>query len=149
MFLSLLRLGVILVCSAPFVHACTCPSTPKFDESYSKATVIFAGTVVARGKYGVWFRVDEQWKGRRARRIYLFTGNLRNDCDGYFDERGVHWLIYAYLDPLYASMDAKSPDAYRLRAHSCDRTAPLSAATEDLKQLRGGNSSGRRSALGR
>jgi hypothetical protein len=135
MFLSLLRLSVILLGSAPLAHASSCLSTPTFNESYSKANVIFAGTVVAHGKYGVWFRVDEQWKGRSSRTIYLFTGNLRNDLDEYFDDLGVHWLIYAYLDPLYWTGNSKRPYAHKLMSRACDRTKPLAYAAEDVKAL--------------
>jgi hypothetical protein len=123
MFLFLIRLSIILLYSAPIVHGSSCLRTSTFEESYSKANVIFTGTVIAHGKYGVWFRVDEQWKGRPSRRIYLYTGNLRNDLDEYCDDLGVHWLIYAYRDPLYASMNLKGPYTYKLRAHACDRTA--------------------------
>jgi hypothetical protein len=143
MFLSLIRLSIVLLGSALIVHGSSCLRTPTFEESYSKANVIFAGSVIAHGKYGAWLRVDEQWKGRPSRRIYLYTGNLRNDLDEYFDDLGVHWLIYAYRDPLYASMNAKVPYTYKLRAHACDRTALVSAAAEDLKNLRTRSSSAR------
>jgi hypothetical protein len=127
------------------VHGSSCLGKPAFEESYSKANVIFTGTIIAHGKYGVWFRVDEQWKGRPSRRVYLYTGNLRNDLDEYFDNLGVPWLIYAYREPLYASMNAKSPYTYKLRVHACDRTTLESAAVDDIKNLRARASAGRTS----
>ena len=57
MFLSLIRIAVVVLLSFPVASACVCASTPSVAESFSKATVVFTGTVIARGKYGSWFRV--------------------------------------------------------------------------------------------
>ena len=135
MFLSLIRITVIVLLSFPVANACVCAETPTVAESFSKATVVFEGTVIGRGKYGAWLRVDKSWKGATSRTIYLFTGNLRNDCDPWFGKPGERWLVYAQLTPLYRHENSKTPHTRKLMAHGCDRTTVLAAAAEDLRTL--------------
>jgi hypothetical protein len=135
MFLSLIRIGIVLLVSFPVAEACVCQSTPTVTESFSKNTVIFTGTVIARGKYGAWLRVDKPWKGVSSRTIYLYTGNLRNDCDPWFGKTAERWLVYARLEPLFRYENSKTPYTRRLIASGCDRTTLLVNAAEDLKTL--------------
>ena len=135
MFLSLIRIAVVVLLSFPVASACVCAYTPSVAESFSEATVIFTGTVIGRGKYGSWLRVDKSWKGAPSRTIYLFTGNSRNDCDPWFGKRGERWLVYAQLTPLYRYQDSKVPYTQKLMAHGCDRTTLLVGAEEDLRVL--------------
>ena len=96
MFLSLTRAAVVLLLAFPVANACVCADTPSVAESFSKAAAVFEGTVIRRAKYGAWLRVDKSWKGASSRTIYLYTGNLRNDCDPWFGKRGERWLVYAH-----------------------------------------------------
>ena len=135
MFLSLIRIGFVLLISFPVAQACVCLDTPTVAQSFSKATVVFEGTVIARGKYGAFLRVDKSWKGVSSRTIYLYTGNLRNDCDPWFGKRGEKWLVYAQLTPLYRYENSKVPYNRKLMASGCDRTTLLAGAGDDLQAL--------------
>jgi hypothetical protein len=135
MFLSLIRIAIVLLVSFPIAQACVCPSTPTVAESFSKASVVFSGTVIARGKYGAWLRIDKPWKGVSSRTIYVFTGNLRNDCDPWFGATGERWLVYARLEPLFRYENSKRPYTHKLMARGCDRTTLMANAAEDLDSL--------------
>ena len=135
MFLSVIRIVVVLLLSFPVAHACVCLETPTVSESFAKAAVVFEGTVIARGRYGAWLRVDKSWKGASSPAIYLYTGNLRNDCDSWFGKRGERWLVFAQLTPLYRYENSKTPYTRKLMAHGCDRTVVFAGAAEDLRAL--------------
>ncbi len=135
MFLTVIRTAVVLLVSFPVAHACVCLKTPTVSKSFAKAAVVFEGTVIARGKYGAWLRVDKSWKGPSSRTIYLYTGNVRNDCDPWFGKRGGRWLVYAQLTPLYRYENSKTPYTRKLMAHGCDRTVVFAGAAEDLRAL--------------
>lgn len=126
-------LALILIIPSAFPSGCT--SRPTVQEALKSSKNVFSGKVIARLKYGVRFRVEETWKGSPKRYIYLYTGNLRNDLDPWF-EKGERWLVYASEVPLYSSENAKSPYATRLMATRCSRTAPLMSAQDEVKQLR-------------
>jgi hypothetical protein len=135
MFLSLTRAAVVLLLAFPVANACVCDDTPPVAESFSKAAVVFEGTVIRRAKYGAWLRVDKSWKGASSRTIYLYAGNLRNDCDPWFGKRGERCLVYAQLTALFRYENSKTPYTRKLMAHGCDRTTVLAGATEDLRAL--------------
>ena len=143
MFLSLLRLSLVFFLGVGVARACLCDEKklPTVADSFSKAKVVFTGTVITRGKYGIWFRVDDRWKGARSKTIYLYTRNAMNDCYAlyffmtYFGNREDHWLIYGYRDPLYRSERSKKPYAYKLMSRACDRTKPLKYAADDQRAL--------------
>jgi hypothetical protein len=135
MFLFLTRATVILLLAFPLANACVCADTPTVAESFSKAAVVFEGTVIRRAKYGAWLSVDKSWKGASSRTIYLYTGNLRNDCDPWFGKRRERWLIYAQLAPVFRYENSKRPYTRKLMANGCDRTIVLAGATEDLRAL--------------
>jgi hypothetical protein len=138
MFLSLIRLSIVFFLSVGVAQACFCDEQkrPSVADSYSMAKVVFSGTVIARGKTGIWFKVDRRWKGARSETIYLYTGNAINDCYAlhwlFMESR---WLIYGYLDPVYRSVNAKGPRTYKLMSRPCDRTIPLAHAADDLTAL--------------
>ena len=134
MFLSLIRIGIVLLFSVPVAQACSCSYTPTVTESFARNTVIFSGTVITRGKYGAWLRVDKPWKGVSSRTIYLYTGNLKNDCDPWF-EKGERWLIYARPMRLFNNPHGTGPFVLRLMARGCDRTTKFAYAAQDLKAL--------------
>jgi hypothetical protein len=144
MFLSLTKLLLVFFIGAGVAQACLCDEhkIPSVADSYSKAKVVFSGTVIARGKYGMWFKVDDQWKGAPSRTIYLYTGNAMNDCyalcfwsEAFPRESLDHWLVYAYLDRLYRSGNSKQRYVYKLMSRACDRTKPLTYAADDLAVL--------------
>jgi hypothetical protein len=114
--------------------ACYCIRVPDVAESLGKAKVVFVGKVVARARYGVWFKVERAWKGISSDTIYLYTGNLRNDCDPWF-EKGERWLVYAEDVTLYRDEEGTIPAGVKLMAQGCKRTALLANAAEDLKEL--------------
>ena len=141
MFLSLIRLSVVFFLSAGVAQACFCDyeKIPNVSDSYSKATVVFSGTVIARGKYGIWFKVDHTWKGARSKTIYLYTGNAIGECYALYGNYGQtsDWLIYGYRDRVYRGKNAKRPYTYKLMSRACDRTKPLASpyAADDVRAL--------------
>ena len=131
----LLASSAFLLLSCPVARACVCARTPTVAESFKEAKVIFVGRVIARGQFGAWLKVEKSWKGVSSETIYLYTGNLENDCDPRFGTKGEVWLVYASIVPLYRSENATTPYTYKLMARGCDRTSLLVNANEDLKAL--------------
>ncbi len=129
----LLAVTALLLCVG-VASASTCLSKPTVAQALKDSKVVFAGRVVATFKYGVKFRVDRAWKGVSGRYVYIYTGNLRNDVDPWF-EKGEWWLVYASDVPLYRTENAKIPYTTRLMAPPCKRTILLRHAADDLKQL--------------
>jgi hypothetical protein len=107
---------------------------PSVAEALGGSKVVFAGKVIARLEYGVRFKVERAWKGVSSDEVYIYTGNLRNSCDSWF-EKEESWLVYAWNTQLYADEEANVPIAVRLMAHGCHRTKHLENAAEDLKEL--------------
>jgi hypothetical protein len=107
---------------------------PSVAEALGGSKVVFAGKVIARLEYGVRFKVERAWKGVSSDEVYIYTGNLRNSCDSWF-EKEESWLVYAWNTQLYADEEASVPSAVKLMAHGCHRTTLLENAAEDLKEL--------------
>src|SRR5205085_61443 len=76
-----------------------CASRPTVQDALKSSKIVFSGKVIARLKYGVRFRVGKTWKGPLNHYVYIYTGNLRNDLDPWF-EVGQRWLVYASEVPL-------------------------------------------------
>ena len=123
-----------LFLSCEIAAACSCVGVPSVAEAFGGSRVVFAGKVIARFEYGVRFKVERAWKGVFSNEVYIYTGNLRNSCDPWF-EKGESWLVYAWNTQLYADEEANVPIAVKLMAHGCHRTTPLENAAEDLKEL--------------
>jgi hypothetical protein len=117
------------------VHACVCGGKPSVAEAVRDSEFVFTGKVVSKRKYGVRFKVETSWKGNSQKFIYIYTGNIRNDCDVLF-RLGERWLIYAEKVPLYRSESVTSPNGVRLVARVCSRSARIRDAQEDLLELR-------------
>jgi hypothetical protein len=115
-------------------NASDCLTRPTVTEAFQTSKVVFAGKVTARFKYGAKFRVYQQWKGVSHRYVYIYTSNLRNDLEPWF-EVGQSWLVYASDVPLYRTENSKVPYTKRLMVLPCGRTILLKFAEEDLKQL--------------
>jgi hypothetical protein len=130
----LLLAGMITLVLSNVASPSGCPTRPTVVEAVKNSKVIFAGKVVARLKYGVRFRIEKSWKGVSSRYLYIYTGNLRNDLDPWF-EKGERWLVYAAEQRLYENEKATGPYVTKLMAPACNRTALLRDALEDLRQL--------------
>lgn len=114
---------------------CDCMIPGSVAAEREAADAVFAGTVVRvgttlfthpLGRRAVTFRVDRAWKGVRGHTVTIVTGWGGGDC-GFPFERGGRYLVYArrWGD---APWDA-------LVSGICDRTAELSAANADLREL--------------
>src|SRR5260370_31042065 len=103
------------------VFASGCLTKPTVAQALQNSQAVFAGRVVARLKYGVRFRVERSWKGVSTRYVYIYTGNLRNDLDPWF-EKGQRWLVYASDERLYRNMNKTGPYLTRLMSRACNRT---------------------------
>jgi hypothetical protein len=133
MNLQKLLIGVLLL-SSKMALGSGCLSRPTVAEAFENSKIVFSGTVVARLKYGVRFRVGKSWKGASHRFIYVYTGNQRNDTDPWF-EKDEEWLVYASDVRLYRKEKSPKPYMVRLMASPCSRTVLIRNAGEDLKQL--------------
>jgi len=111
-----------------------CLSIPTVEEALKNSKAVFAGRVVGRFKYGVRVKIEKAWKGITTRHIYIYTGNLRNDVDPWF-EKGERWLMYAADVRLYKDSYGTVPYSTKVMARGCTRTKLLEYAAEDLKQL--------------
>jgi len=113
--------------------ACTCelPWPKSLKEQVTKARknsqAVFSGSVVKIEEAGymvkVTFKVENSWKGTLPKEVVLFTGRGGGDC-GYRFEVGQDYLVYAY-----------GKDLDHLSTNICQRTAPFSPNSEDLKIL--------------
>jgi hypothetical protein len=126
--------GMITLLLSSVASPSGCLSRPTVVDAVKNSKVIFAGKVVGRLKYGVRFRVERSWKGVSSRYIYLYTGNLRNDLDPWF-EKGERWLVYAADERLYQNMNMTGPYVTKLTSPACNRTTLLNDAGDDLKEL--------------
>ena len=123
-----------LLITFSIVNACTCPASPSVEEAIKKSKAVFSGTVMAKLREGVKFKVHKVWKGVALPYVYIYTGNIRNDCDAQF-EKGESWVVYANQTPLYKTANSMKPYVARLMAKGCSRTSRLMEAEEDLKLL--------------
>ena len=71
----------------------------------------------------VTFKVENSWKGTLPTEVILFTGRGGGDC-GYRFLVGQDYLVYAY-----------GKDLDHLSTNICQRTAPFSPNSDDLKIL--------------
>ena len=123
-----------LVLSSKIAVACSCVGVPSVAEAFGESKVVFSGTVIARLRYGVRFKVEKAWKGLSSDEIYIYTGNLRNSCDPWF-EKGERWLVYAWDTQLYADEQSTAPISVELMAHGCHRNTLSENTAEDFKEL--------------
>jgi|SRR6266542_3388242 len=129
----LLVVFFVLLCPRP-APASGCLSQPTVAQALKDSKMVFAGKVVARLKYGVRFKVERSWKGISSWYIYVYTGNIRNDADPWF-QKDQRWLVYASDVRLYENGNLTGPYVTKLMARACNRTVLLSNAAEDLRQL--------------
>ncbi len=123
-------------CRAPL---CDCMNSGSVSQARSRADAVFAGLVtsvrdtILRRESGegftqkaVTFRIQSGWKGVQSRSVTLLTGWGGGDC-GYVFQTGRSYLVYATRRP----MGTQSV----LWTGICTRTAPTSAASDDLRLL--------------
>jgi len=61
-------------------------ATPSVAQAVKESKVVFSGKVVARLRNGVRFKVYKSWKGVSGTYVYIYTGNLKNDCEPWFEK---------------------------------------------------------------
>jgi hypothetical protein len=122
------------VCAKP----CDCPYAGAPCKAFANTPTVFAGRVVQistinrKTPFGddfkdrlVSFEVERSYRGWEAKTAEIVTGWGGGDC-GYDFREGVRYLVYAY----------PHRETGKLYTGICQRTRPLSAASEDLEYLR-------------
>lgn len=128
-------IGTMLALRPATASACSCGENGTPADALAGADAVFVGRVAAEPSFedwrptdgfAAWYDVDvkESWKGVTARRVRVFTTDMKGDC-GLFLSVGDTYLIYAYGG-------GKRP----LQITQCSRTAPVSVASEDILFLR-------------
>lgn len=129
----LLCVAFLFACSVA-AHGCICREKPGVEQAAKESEAVFSGKVALKLKDGVRFKVKQSWKGVSARYMYIYTGNIRNDCDLSF-RVGELWLIYAVKVPLFRTENGTASSAVKLVASACSRSARLEDAVYDLRKL--------------
>ena len=120
----ILSLTILIVCAVT-IHPCTC-SEPGARADFRSARPIFVGKVLSiRDREGpgleIRFKVEKRWKGHRDNEATAFWEGI-GPCGGFLFETGRTFLVYAR---------EKEMSVYT----SCDRTARIDNASEDIKKL--------------
>jgi len=134
---------LFLLC-VPNSHACSCV-TPEVREAFRAASAVFVGEVTeiveprtSNAKaplvdrlYGVKFKVERSWKGRTSQEIIVLSDQGRAGCFSWGPFlKGSKYLVYA---------ERRTPAGRPIRElavlFSCNRTALLAGASQDLKVL--------------
>ncbi len=142
-------LGLFIVCGvlpgafcAGIAHACSC-SAPDVLGALNSSDAVFSGEVSSieqmrvtqkfeESTVIVTFKVDQIWKGEKARKIVLYTFLNQFSCNGYHFKEGTRYLVFA------SAWDASSkfPDVSRaLGVDLCSGTIELDRADQELKKL--------------
>ena len=127
----------------PSVYACSCV-VPEVPEAFREARSVFVGEVVeiieprsgnpkaplADQLYSIKFKVERSWKGVNASQLSVLSDQGRAGCFSWgLFVKGMKYLVYA---------ERRTPGApVRNLAvlFSCNRTALLASASEDLKLI--------------
>jgi hypothetical protein len=150
---GLMSAGTMLMMSAVAAGACSC-SAPPVQEVFSRADVVFRGTIVAlrpstktiefpgvrdTGKIAV-FNVSRIWKGDIGATFEMPAHEELAACWGFWPkylEVGNDLLVYVFRVP----GETESGGTYMFETSICARTAPA-RANEDLGTLGAGYESG-------
>lgn len=143
-FIIVVSVALLLGLSAPESYACSCIK-PEVSQAVSEARAVFAGEVVeiikprttnpkaplADRLYAIRFKVDRVWKGPASEEITILSDQGRAGCFSWGPFlKGEKYLVYA---------EKRTPTGVRIKSllvmYSCNRTALLVNATEDLNQL--------------
>ena len=117
--------------------ACDCSYAGAPCKAFASTPTVFAGRVVKistirlKAPSGddyedrlVFFDVERSYRGWEAKTAEVVTGTGGGDC-GYEFQEGVYYLVYAFPHPATG----------KLYTGTCQRTRPLSQASEDLAYL--------------
>jgi hypothetical protein len=129
---------------APTSHACSCV-TPEVPQALREARAVFVGEVIeivephtdnpkaalSDRLYAIKFKVERSWKGATSREIIILSDQGRAGCFSWGPFlKGERYLVYA---------ERRAPSGAPIRnlavLFSCNRTALLASASEDLKTL--------------
>src|SRR5258708_7344926 len=114
-------------------YDCEGPGPPK--KELRRADYVFTGKVIRHEfadprdtifKIRYYFEVNRMWKGEK-KKIIAVTANRFAECGTWFQD-GVEYIVYAYKQKW-------QPDADSTLMTGFGRSAPLSQAQEDLKEL--------------
>lgn len=145
---------LILICSiaclfwlcAPNTYACSC-IVPEVPEAFRAARAVFVGEVteivaprtdnrkapLADQLYAIKFKVEKYWKGVSSKEIIILSDQGRAGCFSWGPFlKGQKYVVYG--ERLLRSGAHKRALAVLF---SCNRTALLADASEDLRMLKG------------
>ena len=136
--------GWLFSLSAPNSYACSCVM-PEVPQAFREARAVFVGEVIeivephsdapkappADRLYTITFRVERSWKGVTSQEISVLSDQGRAGCFSWGPFlKGKKYLVYA---------ERRTPAGAPIRnlavLFSCNRTALLPGASEDLKTL--------------
>lgn len=131
-----LMTGALLFVEPATVSACSCAGPLPVQDELNRKTAVFAGKVkqVSKPAQGrIWssadpvtitFEVTDVWKGEVQAETTVSTALSGASCgyEGFFVNQS--YIVFAY-----------GGDDGKLKTTSCDRTKPLSGASEELAVL--------------
>ncbi len=130
--------------SAPNSYACSCV-TPEVPQAFRQVRAVFVGEVIdivephsddpkaplADRLYAIRFNVEKSWKGVTSQEISVLSDQGRAGCFSWGPFlKGKKYLVYAER-----STPAGGPIKNLAVLFSCNRTALLVTASEDVKML--------------
>ena len=136
--------GWLFSLSAPNSYACSCVM-PEVPQAFREARAVFVGEVIeiveprsddpkaplADRLYAIRFKVERSWKGVTSQEISVLSDQGRAGCFSWGPFlKGKKYLVYAER-----RTPAEAPIRNLAVLFSCNRTALLPGASEDLKTL--------------
>lgn len=137
-------IGWLFSLSAPNSYACSCVM-PEVPQAFREARAVFVGEVIeiveprsddpkaplADRLYTIRFKVERSWKGATSQEISVLSDQGRAGCFSWGPFlKGKKYLVYA---------ERRTPGGAAITnlavLFSCNRTALLTSASEDLKTL--------------
>ena len=137
--------ALVFLSNPEAVYACSCAASGTPQEELAAFDAVFAGRVRSvehtfdpdASSVSPWdhtkvgFTVNTVWKGDVTRSIEIATPPTGGSC-GYPFQEGTTYIVYAYGSATEGGFTASL----------CSRTAPLSAAQEDIAALGRGQAPG-------
>lgn len=117
-----------LLCAPRLADACTCMSAEGPGDAFTRAKVVFVGTVGAVNRiqddlHETTFAVEEVFRGKPGKTAVVASRWNGGSCDYAVFTAGTRMLIYAIGDA-------------KLYVSACSGTKPLAQAADDLAYLR-------------
>lgn len=121
----------MVLAGAAAAEACSCAPPPRPKKALEQAAAVISGKVTkvedaGEGEKVVAIEIAASWKGGEEKEITLYTANNSAAC-GYDFKKGTSYLVYAHM--------VKRGEVKVLGTNICTRTALLTEAKEDLKEL--------------